>query len=69
MNSRFSKAQILWARNFWRNLTLADLGFFWRHYTTGEGAGMYGNVKSDTSFLDYLYLSACESQMEQALDI
>lgn len=69
MKTQFSVAEIIWARNFWGNLSYRDLIFYWRHYTTGDGAGMYTSVQSDTGFLDYLVLSATQSQFERAYDL
>lgn len=67
--SHFSRAEILQARQYWGALTYADLIFYWRHYTTGTGAGLYSNVKADTGFFDYLVHSAAQSAFERAHDI
>lgn len=68
MNSKFSKTEILNARNYWRDLTYADLLMFWRHYTIGGGRGSYVGVSKNTAFLDYLVLSAAQSSWESAHD-
>jgi hypothetical protein len=67
--SKFTKEVILAARKFWEGLTPLELVGFWRHYTTGKGAGMYANVGPKTGFFDYLVLSARETAFEMAHDI
>lgn len=65
----YSRAHILAARRYWEGLTIQDLAFFWRHYTVGKGSFMYGGIGADTSFWDYLVLSAEQSAFEKAYDL
>lgn len=67
--SRFTKEVIRHARKFWEDLSPLELVMFWRHYTTGKGAGVYSRVKADTGFFDYLVFSARESAFELAYDL
>lgn len=68
-NTRFSSSEILSARSYWKYLTPIELAFYWRHYTTGKGRGLYSGVDASTSFLDYVVLSAGQSSFEQLHDI
>jgi hypothetical protein len=57
------------ARYYWRYLTFRDLYEFWKHYTTGKGAGIYGSVGPSTSFREYVVNSACETEHERVCGI
>lgn len=65
---KFTDQQIERARNYWRNLSDAELQEFHRHYTTGKGKGIYSGVDENTSFDDYLVLSAMQSAREIGLN-
>jgi hypothetical protein len=67
--TNYTVAEVAAARRYWSGLTYQDLLFFWRHYTTGTGAGMYQSVYPDTSFLDYIVESAIQSEYERTHDI
>lgn len=67
--TQFSVFDIIGAREYWDGLTLENLLGYWQHYTIGKGAGMYQAVKADTSFADYLVLSAQQSAFERQHDI
>jgi hypothetical protein len=69
MPSKYTRKQIVTARNFWSGLTLQELFYYWKHYTTGAGRGRYGSVSPTDSFGDYLVNSATESAFCQAHDI
>ena len=69
MKSRFTTSQILEARRYWKDLSYTDLFLYWKHYTTGKGSGSYSSVDANTSFADYLVLSATESAFERAYDL
>jgi len=64
--TEFTPEEIKLAREFWADLSDADLLLFWRHYTTGKGAGIYASVSEETSYLDYLVCSFRESASERA---
>ena len=68
-SARFSWTDIRRAREYWNDLTDDDLVYYWGHYTTGAGSGMYPAVKSDTSFNDYLVLSAAQTCYERQHDL
>jgi hypothetical protein len=69
MKTKYSKTEILNARNYWRELSPVELLGFWKHYTTGSGRGSYLSVEPSTSFLDFLVASAAESSFCQTNDI
>lgn len=65
----FTLADFTWAREYWSGLSFAHLFLYWKHYTTGKGAGSYMQVYADTSFCDYVVLSASQSHYERVNDI
>lgn len=67
--SRFTEAQIRAAFDYWKNLTPEDLLGFWKHYTTGAGAGGYHSVGPETSFKDYMVESHWQSEYERIHDL
>jgi hypothetical protein len=68
-SSEFTPEEVENARQYWSDLTDEELLFYWRHYTTGQGRGLYTSVHPDTPFEDYLVLSASESAWEKAHDV
>ncbi len=69
MANKFTNTEVLEARRYWSSLTEKELREFHRHYTDGKGRGMYSGVNADTSFNDYLVLSARQSAHEYAMDL
>ena len=73
--TQFSFKTVLCARRYWKGLTLNELLFFWRHYTdrlpsVGQTCYLhYSGVTEQTSFFDYLVMSAEQSAYERAMDI
>jgi len=65
---KFTVKQIEQARNYWKNLSDATLHEFHIHYTTGKGKGIYTSVDENTSYEDYLVLSAMQSAREIGLN-
>lgn len=63
-----TQAQVAAARQYNQDLTDEDLQYFWKHYTTGKGAGIFRSVKADSTFEEYLVNSAAESEFERSHD-
>lgn len=59
--TRPSIGDLSFAKEFWKNLSQRDLEFYHRHYTTGEGRGMYSSVSPTDTFDEFLVNSAYES--------
>lgn len=63
-------AEYVKARRYWGELSNLDLVNFWKHYTIGEGRGMYSHTMSaDTSLRDCIVTTAQESAFEKAYGI
>ena len=64
-----SHERYLAGREYWKYLTLVDLFNFWRHYTTGSGAGLYAAITATTPFDIYVVESAEQSAWEKAHNV
>jgi hypothetical protein len=69
MKTKYTKQQILCARQYWKYLSWAELYGFWKHYTVGTGRSIYSSIGPDTSFADYLVKSADESWQDKHYDL
>jgi hypothetical protein len=68
MKSKYSRHRIIEARKYWQTFTYAELLEWWKHYTIGDGRGMY-NVDENTSFADYIVISAEQGEYERTHNI
>ena len=66
--THFTPTEIAWAREFWGNLSDAECREFYVHYTTGRGKGSYNDIDENTSYEDYLVISAYESEADNIFD-
>ena len=64
-----SETMIAKAKKYWNDLTEAENRHFRKHYTTGNGKGLFDGVDENTSYEDYLVNSMLQTEHERAYDI
>jgi len=65
---KFTPQQYAEAQKYWKNLTKTEQVNYWKHYTTGEGAGIINGVEADTSFEDFNVISMIETELDILYD-